>query len=86
MVKLRSAEVLAECLRLRGVTLAEAGRRAGCSRQFIFRLTSGARVACSSDIATALAGLVGVEVGSLFLPDESGLTGTTVCHDRESAA
>lgn len=85
-MRVRSPDVLAECFRLSEVSQAEVAEAAGCSRQFVWALTSGERLTCKDEIARVIiakleaAGVT--DAASLFLSDASGLTG---CDDRSEA-
>jgi DNA-binding CsgD family transcriptional regulator len=66
-VRLRSREILVECLVLAGLTERELARRAGLSHSTVNHLCTGRRDTCSRDSATAIEHALDVDEGKLFL-------------------
>jgi transcriptional regulator with XRE-family HTH domain len=66
-VRLRSREILVECLELAGLTERELARRAGLSHSTVNHLCTGRRDSCSWQSACAIERALNLEAGKLFV-------------------
>jgi transcriptional regulator with XRE-family HTH domain len=66
-VRLRSREILVECLELAGLTERELARRAGLSHSTVNHLCTGRRDSCSRESATAIEHALSLDEGKLFV-------------------
>ncbi len=66
-MRLRSREVLVECLELACISERELARRAGLSHSTVNHLCTGRRDTCSQQSACAIEKALDLEEGKLFL-------------------
>lgn len=73
-VHLRSAELLAEYMNYKGLSVRELAQRVGTSRATIGHLRSGKRTYCNPALATKIAKVLDAPPSLLFLPRASNVT------------
>ncbi|HEX8303307.1 MAG TPA: helix-turn-helix transcriptional regulator [Jatrophihabitans sp.] len=66
-MRLRSREILVECLELAGMTERELARRAGLSHSTVNHLCTGRRDSCSRHSAHAIEEALNLDDGRLFV-------------------
>lgn len=66
-MRLRSREILVECLELAGLTERELARRAGLSHSTVNHLCTGRRASCSWQSACAIEHALNQDEGRLFV-------------------
>ena len=66
-MRLRSREILVECLELVGMTERELARRAGLSHSTVNHLCTGRRDSCSRQSACAIEHALNLDEGKLFV-------------------
>ncbi|HEX8095418.1 helix-turn-helix transcriptional regulator [Jatrophihabitans sp.] len=66
-MRLRSREILVECLELAGMTERELARRAGLSHSTVNHLCTGRRDSCSRESANAIEHALNLDEGKLFV-------------------
>jgi plasmid maintenance system antidote protein VapI len=67
-MRLRSRELLRECIAVQGISERSVAARAGLAHSTVNHLVSGRRDTCSAQTARALEGALGCSPGLLFAP------------------
>jgi DNA-binding XRE family transcriptional regulator len=70
-MRIRSRNLLCRYMIAAGMTQSELAKAAGCSRQFIHLMLSGARQSCTYPVAVRIERALRVRPGTLFVPGVS---------------
>lgn len=85
-MKLRDPSLLARYMEAKEFSQARLGRYAGVSRQFVNQLVHGERRTCTPQVGRLIEEALSVLPGTLFLPELSPTTNTSVKRSASTAA
>lgn len=84
-MKLTDADLLHRYMLINGFSQARLGRYAGCSRQFIHMLVTGAKSTCTKQVGELIEEALRVLPGTLFVLKLSPATRSFVAQQRTAA-
>lgn len=84
-MQVRDSDLLTRYMQNADFSQARLARYVGCSRQFIHMLVTGERTTCTKQVGGLVEEALRVLPGTLFVPQKSRTTTTSVANKRTSA-